>query len=95
MAKGKLDIRNNVTLDINDYKLILESTGRFEHVILDKVTNSVSFWDNRWENTHTLRADCDLKELMDWILKFYEEDYRDDGVRQAQRKIREALGIDN
>lgn len=71
---------------------IMEATGRFE-LIMER-DGVLIFWDNCWENEHSIRADWTLEKLMQWITNFYAEDYESRGERKAQRKMRSALGLD-
>jgi len=71
---------------------IMEATGRFEFT--KERDGVLIFWDNHWENEHSIRADWSLEKLMQWITQFYSEDFMWQGEQKAQRKMRTALGLD-
>lgn len=78
--------------NVSNLVKILEATERFEFI--KERDGILIFWDNHWENEHSINANWDLKKLMQWLINFYSEDYLWRGKQNAQREMRIALGLE-
>lgn len=72
-------------------RTLVEATGRFEFV--REEPNSLIFYDEHWENKHSLGRNWTLKQLMKWITEFYSEDFQWRGEENVRRSMRELLGV--
>lgn len=85
---------DNTILSEKLIKQIMNATDRFQFIKEEPEMNTMLFWDNCWEKEHRIGKDWTLENLIQWITKFYAEDYEWRGEMRNQRKIRVALGLE-
>lgn len=90
----KTTIEGNTVLGTELISSIMEATGRFEFIKEDTDLNTLTFWDEHWENEYNITNNLTLKELMEWIVNFYSKDFLSRGEQNVQWRIRKALGLD-
>ena len=90
--KRKID--GNTVLGAELSRSIMEATGRFEFIKEDTDLNTLTFWDEHWEEQFSIRNNLTLKELMEWIVNFYSKDYLSRGEQSVQWRIKKVLGLD-
>lgn len=71
---------------------IMVATGRF--YLTQDGEDTMKFWDNDLEKEVSIIPKWTLGKLMQWIVNYYAEDFRWRGEQKAQRKMRNALGLD-
>lgn len=89
----KLTISSDTVLNTELICNILEATGRFEFILENEFLDTISFWDNHWEQEYSIGRNYTLSQLMQWLTNFYAKDYEQRGISKAQSDFRNALGL--
>ncbi len=87
----------NAKLSLDNIKVVMESTLKFEYLKTDEEKDSIVFWNNEGESPITLsyKAEWTLVTIMDWITTYYSREFKEEGKEVALREIRKAIGICN